>query len=103
MNIVEIEVAKKKYKISCNEGEDNHIIELSELINRKSTDLFEKFGPKADRELIFVIMLLVLQDEVFSYKKQYNQNENFKSKIQDSISKIDSLISHISILQNKNN
>jgi cell division protein ZapA (FtsZ GTPase activity inhibitor) len=103
MNIVEIEVANKKYKISCNDGEDNHIIELSELINSKSTDLFEKFGPKADRELIFVIMLLVLQDEVFSYKKQYNQNENFKSKIQDSIGKIDSLISHISVLQNKNN
>ncbi|MBT4922108.1 MAG: cell division protein ZapA [Rickettsiales bacterium] len=103
MNIVEIEVGNKKYKISCNEGEDNHLIELSELINDKCVDLFEKFGPKADRELIFIIMLLVLQDEVFSLKKQYGKNNNTKSTIDNSIQKIDSLLSYISVLQNKNN
>ncbi|MBT4990061.1 MAG: cell division protein ZapA [Rickettsiales bacterium] len=103
MNIVEIEVGSKKYKISCNDGEDGHIIELSKLINNKSVDLFDKFGPKADRELIFVIMLLVLQDEVFNLKKQYSKNDNIKSMVNDSMSKIDSLISYISILQNKNN
>ncbi|MBL6785745.1 MAG: cell division protein ZapA [Rickettsiales bacterium] len=103
MNIVEIEVGNKKYKISCNEGEDSHIIELSKLINTKSVDLFEKFGPKADRELIFIIMLLVLQDEVFNLKKQFGQNDNIKSIVAESLNQIDSLVSYIDILQNKKN
>lgn len=102
MNIVEIEVGNKKYKISCNDGEDKHIISLSQLINDKCNDLFEKFGPKADRELIFVIMLLVLQDEVFNLKKQQNKNTNINTTIDSSIQKIDSLLAYIGNLQNKN-
>ena len=102
MNIVEIEVGIKKYKISCKDGEENHIKSLGELINNKYMDLHEKFGPKSDRDLMFVIMLLVLQDETLNSKKQNNANSNVKAIIEKSLLEIDSLVENINLLQKNN-
>lgn len=92
MNILEIEICNKKYKISCQEGEEEHILELSTKVNNRINNLQEKFGNKADDRLLFVINSIVMEDELHNLKKNKVTDNSSRKIIEESILKIDRII-----------
>lgn len=99
MNIIEISMGEKKHKISCNPGEENHIMVLSKRLNSRYEKLSKTLGHKASEELILVIIGLMLEDEVATYKEDNHSKNtiphdkiiNISNKIDDTIAQLENL------------
>lgn len=92
MNIIEITIGEKNYKISCNPGEEDHIVELSQKINERYNNLSKNIGDKASENLMLVIIALMLEDELSNYQANSNQNAkiaNISKKLENIISKLE--------------
>ena len=96
MNIIEITVGNKKYKISCNPGEENHILNLSKKLDQKYSQLSKNLGHKASESMIFVIMGLMILDE----NSTKNTSSPSKAHLVSICKKIESTISNLENLQN---
>ena len=101
MNIIEISIGNKKYKISCNTGEEERITKLSKKLDNKYKTLEKNLGHKASEGLILVIMGLILEDEIDmvknveqSQKKLHNSEKQIKAlcaRIDGAIAKLEKL------------
>ena len=100
MNIIEINIGNKKYKISCNEGEENHILGLSKKLDSKYCNLQKNLGDKASEGLILVIMGLMLEDEIHNTKSNVKSLPNLsQQKLPFIYNKVDSLIAKLENLK----
>lgn len=61
---VEIEVNGRPYKVACQHGEQERIIQLGRYIDRRFRDLTEAGGAGTDLQMM-VLTCLVLADELF--------------------------------------
>ncbi len=66
MEIIEINIGDKAYKISCNIGEEDKVKKLAYLVNKRYKKLEISLGNKASAEIIFAIMGLMLEDEILN-------------------------------------
>jgi len=58
-NIVEITINKQTYKIACDEGQENHIKNLSLLINDEVEKLVSSLGQVGDARLLLMTCLII--------------------------------------------
>ena len=58
-NIVEIVVNKQIYKIACDEGQEDHIKNLSLLINDEVEKLVSSLGQVGDARLLLMTCLII--------------------------------------------
>ena len=58
-NIVEITVNKQIYKIACDEGQEDHIKNLSLLINDEVEKLVSSLGQVGDARLLLMTCLII--------------------------------------------
>ncbi len=92
MNIIEITIGEKNYKISCNPGEEDHIVKLSQKINNRYNNLSKNIGDKASENLMLVIIALMLEDELSNLQQNHNQNAkiaNISKKLENIISRLE--------------
>ena len=100
MNIIEINIGNKKYKISCNNGEEEHILDLSRKLNQKYCNLAKNLGDKASDSLILVIMGLMLEDEVHNLDNNVKPLPNLsEQKLPFICKKVDTLIEQLESLK----
>lgn len=95
MSVVTLKIAGYSYKIACQDGQENHILELSEYLNEKATKLTSSIGYIPENQLLAMVSVLVAQ-ELFSARKgvitkpspsidnaQIEMIENLSSKISE--------------------
>ena len=58
-NIVEITINKQIYKIACDEGQEDHIKNLSLLINDEVEKLVSSLGQVGDARLLLMTSLII--------------------------------------------
>ena len=58
-NIVEITINKQIYKIACDEGQEDHIKNLSLLINDEVEKLVSSLGQVGDARLLLMTCLII--------------------------------------------
>ena len=58
-NIVEITINKQIYKIACDEGQEDHINNLSLLINDEVEKLVSSLGQVGDARLLLMTCLII--------------------------------------------
>ncbi len=58
-NIVEITINKQIYKIACDEGQEDHIKNLSLLINDEVEKLVSSLGQVGDARLLVMTCLII--------------------------------------------
>ena len=58
-NIVEITINKQIYKIACDEGQEDHIKNLSLLINDEIEKLVSSLGQVGDARLLVMTCLII--------------------------------------------
>jgi cell division protein ZapA len=68
MSVVTLKIAGYSYKIACQDGQENHILELSEYLNEKATKLTNSIGYIPENQLLAMVNVLVAQ-ELFSARK----------------------------------
>ena len=95
MSVVTLKIAGYSYKIACQEGQEKHILELSEYLNEKATKLTSSIGYIPENQLLAMVSVLVAQ-ELFAARKgvmikptptidnsQIEMIENLSSKISE--------------------
>ena len=73
--IVEIKINNQSYKISCENGEQEHIQNLSQIINKEVEGLVASLGQIGDTRLLLMASLIIA-DRVYS-------KQNYSNKMDD--------------------
>ena len=91
MSVVTLNIAGYSYKISCQEGQENHIQELAKFLDEKAKKLTDSIGYIQENQLLAMVSILVAQ-ELFACKK----NKETSSVIEDiQIEMIENLSSRV--------
>src|SRR3954468_10122731 len=69
---VTVEIAGKKYRMGCEEGQQEHLLELADRFNRTVDQLKGGFGEVGDNRLIVMAGIAVL-DELGEAEKRIEQ------------------------------
>ena len=80
-NIVEITINKQIYKIACDEGQADHIKNLSLLINDEVEKLVSSLGQVGDARLLLMTCLIIAD----KLKEEPNKvvSENYDSLVEE--------------------
>ncbi|PPR77668.1 MAG: hypothetical protein CFH01_01415 [Alphaproteobacteria bacterium MarineAlpha2_Bin1] len=81
MAIVDIEVNGRSYQIACDDGQEDHLRELSIKINEMVKNLVSSMGQVGDARLILMAALL-LADEVSDIEEKNSSVVTSKLSIQ---------------------
>ena len=76
-NIVEITINKQIYKIACDEGQEDHIKNLSLLINDEVEKLVSSLGQVGDARLLLMTCLIIA--DKLKEKPSKGASENYDS------------------------
>jgi cell division protein ZapA len=67
MGQVEVTINGRGYQISCDDGEEEHLLQLSEYVNRKVEELVSTVGQVGDARLLVMTCLLIADELADTY------------------------------------
>lgn len=76
---VEVTVNGREYLVACEDGEEEHLLELAEYLHRSVTELAQSIGQVGEARLMLMAGLLIA-DELFDSR---NSIEMLESEISD--------------------
>ena len=83
---VNIKFIGKDFLLSCVDGQEEHLLELAENLNKRFTELKQSLGNIGENKLL-IISSISIMDEYFDTQKkidkQKNELENLKSKFKE--------------------
>ena len=83
---VNIKFNGKDFLLSCVDGQEEHLLELAENLNKKFTELKQSLGNIGENKLL-IISSISIMDEYFETKKKVEEQkkelENLKSKFKE--------------------
>ena len=88
---VNIKFNGKEYLLSCEDGQEEHLEELSISLNKKFNDLKFDLGNIGENKLLLISSIKVM-DEYFDTKKKIEMQKNELQKLKDKFKEIKSLI-----------
>ncbi len=100
-NIVEIEISGKICQLSCQKGEEEHILSLSKELNTKAENLAKKLGDNANENTLSMVLSLTLADEIKKLDKRLNEDSKTQ-KILTLQKKLDNVIGQLEGLKSAN-
>jgi len=92
---VEITINGRQYRVSCEDGQEEHLTELAKYFDGKMHGLIEEVGQIGDASLMVMAGLLIA-DELSDAKQELDQSQKFSEKTY--ISKINLLAQKIETL-----
>ena len=95
MSQVEITINGRQYRVSCEDGQEEHLTELAKYFDGKMHGLIEEVGQIGDTSLMVMAGLLIA-DELSDAKQELDQSQKFSEKTY--ISKINLLAQKIETL-----
>ena len=76
---INIKFNNKDYLLSCDDGQEEDLINLTKFLDKKYSDLKEKLGNIGENKLLLITSIQVI-DEYFDLKKRVkSQKENFEN------------------------
>ena len=83
---VNIKFNGKDFLLSCDDGQEEHLLELAENLNKRFTELKLSLGNIGENKLL-IISSISIMDEYFETKKKVDEQkkelENLKSKFKE--------------------
>ena len=83
---VNIKFNGKDFLLSCEDGQEEHLLELAENLNKRFTELKQSLGNIGENKLL-IISSISIMDEYFETKKKVDEQkkelENLKSKFKE--------------------
>ena len=91
MGNVNIKFNGKEFLLSCEDGQEEHLEELSQNLSQKFSELKSKLGNLGESKLL-LITSISLMDEYFETKKNLDNKKNEVSKIINKFLELKSLV-----------
>ncbi|MBP5534635.1 MAG: cell division protein ZapA [Alphaproteobacteria bacterium] len=73
MSVVTLKIAGYAYKIACQDGQENRILELAGYLDEKATKLKNSIGYIPENQLLAMVSVLVAQ-ELFALRQEKASN-----------------------------
>tara|TARA_B100002051_G_scaffold253393_1_gene267290 strand:+ start:326 stop:772 length:447 start_codon:yes stop_codon:yes gene_type:complete len=88
---VNIKFNGKEFLLSCDDGQEEHLEELSLYLNNKFNDLKTSLGNIGENKLLLITSIKVM-DEYFETKKKIDKQKNDLIKITERFKELKSLV-----------
>ncbi len=88
---VNIKFNGKDFLLSCEDGQEEHLEELSQNLNQKFNDLKSKLGNLGENKLL-LITSITLMDEYFETKKKINEKKDEIEQLKAKFRELKSLV-----------
>jgi len=88
---VNIKFNGKEFLLSCENGQEEHLEELSNFLNEKFNSLKNSLGNIGENKLLLITSIKVM-DEYFETKKKIDQQKNEIKKITEKFKELKSLV-----------
>ena len=88
---VNIKFNGKEFLLSCDDGQEEHLEELSLYLNNKFNDLKDSLGNIVENKLLLITSIKVM-DEYFETKKKINNQKIELNKIRERFKELKSLV-----------
>ncbi len=88
---VNIKFNGKEFLLSCDDGQEEHLEELSIYLNNKFNDLKNSLGNIGENKLLLITSIKIM-DEYFETKKKINEQKNEFVKITERFKELKSLV-----------
>ena len=88
---VNIKFNGKEFLLSCEDGQEEHLEELSSYLNEKFENLKKSLGNIGENKLLLITSITVL-DEFFETKKNIDLKKNEIGKIKNKFKELKSLV-----------
>ena len=79
MSEVTITVNRRPYRLACEDGQEEHLKGLAARIDKRVTDLVDKFGQIGDQQLLVMVGLL-LADEANELRRRLEAQEQLSAE-----------------------
>ena len=83
MAVVTFKIAGRPYKIACNDGQENQILQMAEYVNQKAEALIKNIGFIPEGQLLAMVCILLVQDLNNARQKFQNMPENNENQTSD--------------------
>jgi cell division protein ZapA len=67
MSQIDVRINGRPYTISCDDGEEDHVVELAGYVDRRISDLVAKLGQVGDARLLVMASLLIADELAEAY------------------------------------
>ena len=81
----------KEFLLSCDDGQEEHLIELSEKLNNKFVNLKSQLGNIGENKLLLITSIKVM-DEYFETKKKIEEKKSELKDLSNKFKEIRSLV-----------
>tara|TARA_B100001250_G_scaffold122306_1_gene103828 strand:+ start:320 stop:766 length:447 start_codon:yes stop_codon:yes gene_type:complete len=88
---VNIKFNGKEFLLSCEDGQEEHLEELSVYLNNKFNDLKNSLGNIGENKLLLITSIKIM-DEYFETKKKIDNQKNELNKITERFKELKSLV-----------
>tara|TARA_B100001996_G_scaffold245512_1_gene190164 strand:- start:552 stop:986 length:435 start_codon:yes stop_codon:yes gene_type:complete len=88
---VNIKFNGKEFLLSCEDGQEEHLDELSQNLNEKFNQLKSKLGNLGENKLL-LITSITLMDEYFETKKKIEEKKDEIEKLKNKFKELKSLV-----------
>ena len=88
---VNIKFNGKEFLLSCDDGQEEHLEELSLHLNNKFNDLKNSLGNIGENKLLLITSIKVM-DEYFETKKKIEEKKNELKELSDKFKELKSLV-----------
>ena len=83
----------KEFLLSCDDGQEEHLMELTEHLNNKFAGLKSKLGNIGENKLLLITSIKVM-DEYFETKKKIEEKKKELSDLSNKFKELKSLVYH---------
>jgi len=88
---VNVKFNGKEFLLSCDDGQEEHLEELSINLNKKFEDLKSELGNIGEKKLLLITSIKVI-DEYFETKKKVNEKKKELEKIKSKFLELKNLV-----------
>jgi len=81
----------KEFLLSCDDGQEEHLVELSEQLNNKFANLKSKLGNIGENKLLLITSIQVM-DEYFETKKKIEEKKRELNDLSNKFKELRSLV-----------
>ena len=81
----------KEFILSCDDGQEEHLVELSEQLNNKFANLKSKLGNIGENKLLLITSIQVM-DEYFETKKKIEEKKKELNDLSNKFKELRSLV-----------